>query len=178
MGLLGKLRKYRLASILLSLAIISGAALGYISWKPQALEVLKRSDIEEYNRAIDFQGRGLIELAQNSFKKVAFSTKDRHLKSLAFYQLGTILGETALYQKEFSLSDRIAMLVKAVSYLKESVKADPSNEKAKYNYEYLKSLLGLVEQMAAKGDNGQEGKEGDEPSINTGYGKGDSKKGY
>ncbi len=55
-------------------------------------------------------------------------TEDKKLKSIAYQQLGML-----------NSSDQ--QLSKALQYFKESIKADPTNEAARYNYELVKKKL-------------------------------------
>lgn len=70
---------------------------------------------------------GKKDLAQAQYQKLALS-KDQELKSVAYQQLG-------------ALSNDPKTLEKALSYFKESIKSDPSNQDARYNYELVKKKL-------------------------------------
>jgi tetratricopeptide (TPR) repeat protein len=83
------------------------------------------------------------DLAQSQYQKLVLS-EDQALKSLAYQQLGAI-------------SNDPKMLQKALSYFKESVKSDPTNEDARYNYELVKKKL--KEQENQNQDQDQEGDE-------------------
>lgn len=67
------------------------------------------------------------DLAQAQYQKLALS-KEEGLKSIAYQQLG-------------ALSNDPKTLEKALSYFKESIKSDPSNQDARYNYELVKKKL-------------------------------------
>lgn len=67
------------------------------------------------------------DLAQSQYQKITGS-KDQTLKSMAYQQLG-------------ALSNDPKTLQKAMSYFKESIKADPTNQDARYNYELVKKKL-------------------------------------
>lgn len=67
------------------------------------------------------------ELAQSQYQKLVLSD-DPALKSIAYQQLG-------------ALSNDPKMLEKALSYFKESIKSDPTNQDARYNYELVKKKL-------------------------------------
>lgn len=70
---------------------------------------------------------GKQELAQAQYQKLVFSDNEA-LKSVAYQQLG-------------ALSKDPKTLEKALSYFKESIKSDPSNQDARYNYELVKKKL-------------------------------------
>lgn len=67
------------------------------------------------------------EMAQAQYQKLVLSD-DPALKSIAYQQLG-------------ALSNDPKTLEKALSYFKESIKSDPSNQDARYNYELVKKKL-------------------------------------
>ncbi|PIB34396.1 hypothetical protein BFP72_02635 [Reichenbachiella sp. 5M10] len=67
------------------------------------------------------------ENAQNQYLKLILS-KDKHLKSVAYQQLGI-------------LSNDPKTLEKALNFFKSSLKADPTNDDSRYNYELLKKKL-------------------------------------
>ena len=67
------------------------------------------------------------DLAQSQYQKLVLS-KNEELKSVAYQQLG-------------ALSNDPKTLQKAMSYFKESIKSDPSNMDARYNYELVKKKL-------------------------------------
>ncbi|WP_162555825.1 tetratricopeptide repeat protein [Reichenbachiella versicolor] len=67
------------------------------------------------------------EGALKNYQKLVLS-KDDKIKSLAYQQLG-------------NLSSNPKDLSKALSYFKESIKSDPFNEAARYNYEMVKKKL-------------------------------------
>ncbi len=75
--------------------------------------------------------------------------KDESLKSLAYQQLG-------------ALTDDPKELENALSYFKESIKSDPSNDDARYNYELLKKKMKEQQQNENNGDD-KDGKK-QEPS--------------
>lgn len=67
------------------------------------------------------------DLAQAQYQKLALS-KNEELKSVAYQQLG-------------AMSTDPKTLEKAMSYFKESIKSNPSNMDARYNYELVKKKL-------------------------------------
>lgn len=67
------------------------------------------------------------DLAQAQYQKLVLS-KNEALKSVAYQQLG-------------AMSNDPKTLEKAMSYFKESIKSDPSNTDARYNYELVKKRL-------------------------------------
>lgn len=74
-----------------------------------------------------FYKTGDKEAAQSRYQKLALS-KNQKLKSIAYQQLG-------------ALSNDPQTLQNALSYFKASIKADPTNENARYNYELVKKKL-------------------------------------
>ncbi|MFY0624943.1 MAG: hypothetical protein JXR07_01530 [Reichenbachiella sp.] len=80
---------------------------------------------------------GNVEEAQRQYQKLVLS-KDKKMKSLAYQQLGAV-------------SNDPKTLEKAMSYFKESIKNDPTNDDARYNYELVKKKLN--EQDQNKEDN-------------------------
>lgn len=79
------------------------------------------------NLANSYYQTGKPELAQNQYAKLTLS-ENQELKSAAYQQLG-------------ALSKDPKTLEKALSYFKESIKSDPSNEDSRYNYELVKKKL-------------------------------------
>lgn len=67
------------------------------------------------------------DLAQSQYQKLVLSNNEQ-LKSVAYQQLG-------------ALSNDPKTLEKAMSYFKESIKSDPTNQDARYNYELVKKKL-------------------------------------
>lgn len=65
--------------------------------------------------------------AQQNYSRM-ISSDNRQVKSLAYQQLGVINSDKKQYKE-------------ALGLFKESLKADPSNEESRYNYELVKKLL-------------------------------------
>lgn len=65
--------------------------------------------------------------AINAYSKLMLS-KDNHIKSVAYQQMGVIKANGKKYEE-------------ALKFFKESLKAEPNNEEARYNYELTKKLL-------------------------------------
>ncbi|MEO9964270.1 MAG: hypothetical protein ABJF11_00685 [Reichenbachiella sp.] len=86
------------------------------------------------------------DLAQAQYQKLVLS-KDESLKSIAYQQLG-------------ALSNDPKTLQKALSYFKESIKSDPGNQDARYNYELVKKKL--KEQQDQNQDNQDQNKDQDQ----------------
>ena len=79
------------------------------------------------NLAHAYLQKGEPENAQKHYQKLVLS-KDKKLKSIAYQQLG-------------NLSSDPKTLERALSFFKESIKSDPTNEDARYNYEVVKKKL-------------------------------------
>lgn len=92
------------------------------------------------------------DAAINNYQKLQYS-KDESLKSLAYQQLGI-------------LSNNPNTLEKSLAYFKESIKSDPTNEDAKYNYELLKKKL--KEQQQNKGEDQEDKNENQEKENKNG----------
>lgn len=88
------------------------------------------------------------DLAQSQYQKLVLSN-DPELKSIAYQQLGV-------------LSNDPKMLEKALSYFKESIKSDPSNQDARYNFELVKKKLKDQQQQNQDQQQDQENKEDQE----------------
>lgn len=65
--------------------------------------------------------------------QAAASTNDRSIKSIAYQQLGV-------------MADKPETLKESLQYLKSALKADPTNEEARYNYELVKKKLDKQQQ--------------------------------
>ena len=76
--------------------------------------------------------------AQRNYTNLANSS-DRSLKSVAYQQLGIINSHQKKYKE-------------ALSTFKESLKADPSNEDSRYDYELVKKLLADQQQQEQEGE--------------------------
>ena len=138
--------------LLLVLAGSMIAAGVYLKIRP---EWTLRGDIREYNRGVLACQQMLwgplvsseesllsvyphvIENAGGRFAKAAEESKDKKLRSLALYNLGSLTGRAAFFRQQLpgiDLGDAIAKLTDAIRY-------DPDNEDAKYNKELLERLL-------------------------------------
>lgn len=92
------------------------------------------------------------EEAQRQYQKLILS-KDKNIKSIAYQQLGT-------------LSNDPQTLEKALSFFKASLKSDPSNEDARYNYELIKKKMDQQkdQNQDKNNQNQDQDKEQEEPS--------------
>lgn len=90
------------------------------------------------------------DLAQAQYQKLVLS-KNEELKSVAYQQLG-------------AMSKDPKTLEKALSYFKESIKSDPKNQDARYNYELVKKKL--KEQQEQNKDQNQDEKQDNEDQEN------------
>ncbi len=70
--------------------------------------------------------------AQQNYTQL-INSEDKQIKSLAYQQMGVVNADQKKYKE-------------ALSFFKESLKADPTNEEARYNYELVKKLLKEQEQ--------------------------------
>lgn len=89
------------------------------------------------------------DAAISNYQKLQ-DAKDQSLKSLAYQQLGVI-------------SNDPKTLEKALSYFKQAIKSDPTNDDARYNYELLKKKLQNQNENQENNENGKDDKK-QEPS--------------
>lgn len=82
---------------------------------------------------------GKKDLAQAQYQKLTLSGNEA-IKSVAYQQLGAMANDPKTLEK-------------ALSYFKESIKSDPSNQDARYNYELVKKKL---KDQNEKQDQGQD----------------------
>ena len=85
--------------------------------------------------------------AQQNYSRLTTS-EDRNLKSVAYQQMGVIASDQKKYEE-------------ALAIFKESLKANPSNEEARYDYELVKKLLKQQQQEEQQNEE-QEEQEGGE----------------
>jgi len=78
----------------------------------------------------------VVEKAGVQFEK-AGSSGDKELKSLAFYNLGTMFGRLALGE------GRLNDMAEAITKLRQAIRDDPDNEDAKFNLELLERAVGV-----------------------------------
>ncbi len=164
-GAAALLRRAWLSLVLFIFAVASVAAGTYYSARPAWLD---RADIRDYNAGV-IGYYALATLAdapttgdspQAHFAAARAATQDQKLRSLAAYNLGTILGMDAarallnagnLKPTAGSMSaagdsgsnpdNAQAELGQAVAQLADAVRSDPTNEDAKFNLELLEKLL-------------------------------------
>ncbi len=80
--------------------------------------------------------------AQTTYNKI-LPSDNRKMKSLAYQQLGV-------------MADKPETLKDALEYFKESLKADPTNEAARYNYEIVKKKLEKQQQQQNQNQQNQD----------------------
>ncbi len=102
------------------------------------------------NLAHAYWQKGDAESAQKNYQKLILS-KDKKLKSIAYQQLGT-------------LSSDPQTLERALSFFKESIKNDPTNEDARYNYELVKKKLQNQQEQDQQNKDDQNQDKDQEPS--------------
>jgi hypothetical protein len=133
--------------------------------KERAVKALKEGNfdkvVEHYNYLLDslnyesseaelnrahayFQLKDTVN-AFDAYRKVSDASNPK-LKSRAMLQLGNL----SEMQKEYE---------NALSFFKESLKADPSNDKARYNYELLKKKMQEQEKQDKNQDQNQDNKD-------------------
>jgi len=83
--------------------------------------------------------------AINAYSKLMLS-KDNHIKSVAYQQMGVIRANSKKYEE-------------ALKLFKESLKANPNNEEARHNYELTKKLLEQQRQQQQQDKQNQQNKD-------------------
>jgi hypothetical protein len=141
--------------VLFLLAIVMIGSGVYFSFQP---EWAKRADIKLYNQGVstyllpseilpatdDRPEEYPIVRAAAYFQQAASESKDNRLKSLALYNLGTLMGGDAL--SSISGNTPWFGIADAITKLEQAVRTDPNNEDAKYNLELLEKLQEAVTQ--------------------------------
>lgn len=79
----------------------------------------------------------VVEKAGVHFEKAGLKSRDKKLKSLALYNLGTMFGRLALGE------GRLNDMAGAITKLRQAIRDDPNNEDAKFNLELLERALGV-----------------------------------
>jgi hypothetical protein len=145
-------KKAKLNIILFLLAAVLIGSGFYLS---SHSELIVRNDIRKFNEGVAdyhvppskepggpplFSTKALpsvypIERVRVHFEKACAETTDKRLKSMAFYNLGTMVGRLAFDERLLSVQ-RIEM-AEAISKLAEALRNDPNNEDAKFNKELL-----------------------------------------
>jgi len=99
------------------------------------------------NLAHSFFKKGERKNAEQQYLLLTHST-DKRMKATAFQQLGVLMGMRGKNQE-------------AIDYFIQSLKMDPFNEKARYNYEMIKKIqdLQLEEEHSQKADKNNKNKE-------------------
>lgn len=124
-----------------------------------------RTDIREYNLGVFYYQEKLwaplvsseemllsvyphvIEYSGGRFEKAGLESTDKKLKSLASYNLGTLLGRVAFFSQR--LPGIEYNMVGAITNLRQAIRNDPNNEDAKFNLELLERVLGEKEEGSA-----------------------------
>ena len=87
------------------------------------------------NNNSDSDGSNYADAAMSSYQKLT-NSKDKVLKSSAYNQIGVIN-----YQLGDAVQKSDKYLNESLSYFKQSLKSDPGNDNARYNYEIVKKKL-------------------------------------
>ncbi len=107
-----------------------------------------RTDIQDYNLGVSAYFEPPtpevkpVEKAAPYFEKAASESEDKRVKSLALYNLGTMIGKEAFEARGLTTTFRAGEIVTAVRDLAGAVRNDPHNEEAKFNLELLERMLG------------------------------------
>ncbi len=143
----------RQAWIDIALLLLAGVLIGSGVYLGSGPEWTVRAAIQAYNRGVsaylappgllpsseDRPAEYPIERAAAYFKKAGSESTDERLKSLAFYNLGTLIGREAYAFSIVSTPPRVEM-AEAILWLKQGVRNDPDNEDAKFNLELLERV--------------------------------------
>ena len=86
--------------------------------------------------------------AQQNYSRLTAS-EDRSLKSVAYQQMGVVASDQKKYEE-------------ALAIFKESLKANPNNEEARYNYELVKKLLKQQQEQEQQNQDQEDESEGEE----------------
>jgi len=137
------------------LFLLAGGVIGlgvYLRSKP---EWTLRTDIREYNRGVSAYQELLwaplvaseesllsvyphvVERAGERFENAGSESKDKKLRSLASYNLGTLIGRVAFFGQPVPG----VQVAEALAELAEAIRDDPHNEDAKFNLELLERVL-------------------------------------
>lgn len=151
--------------IFLSLAVIFLAAGFYFKGGP---EWTKKTYPDYYNQGVSAYLDGKFEEASALFNHVVVGSKDAGLKSLALYNLGTLVGGQ-VFDESLPAQSRFQIAQYAIAALKEAIALNPDNQKAKYNLEILRNKLPeLFEEMQEEA--GEKGEPQPEPGYSPGGG--------
>lgn len=154
--------KKKWIAVLLALAVIFAGSGIYLFTDPGWLH---ENYYSYYNRGVSSSLNNEAEKAVNDFAFVAGNSNDPWLKSLAFTQMGTILGKQA-FNQALPPEVRYQIAQYAVEIFKEAVISNPDNGEAKYNLELLLNQLASLSQQMK------------EPNQEPGYSHGSGNKGY
>jgi hypothetical protein len=152
----------RKAWVNIILFLLAGVMIGFGVYLSSQPEGTKRADIRWYNQGVSVYNEAIlipateespaefpienIRKAAAYFQQVASESTDNGLKTLALYNLGTLIGRDYLVFME----ERTPGLgvVEGISKLAEAVRIDPNNEDAKYNLELLEKMRNLYQESA------------------------------
>ena len=146
-------RKVWVNIILFLLAVVMIGSGAYFNSQP---EWITRAGIISYNKGVEAynappgvlpatEERPMeypIERGTAYFKEAAAKSTDNRLKSLALYNLGTLIGREGYAFRIVSMPPPVDM-AQGISNLAEAVRIDPNNEDAKYNLELLEKVAAL-----------------------------------
>lgn len=153
----------RKAWVSIVLFLLSGIIIGSGVYLRSQREWTLRTDIREYNRGVSAYQEKLwaplvsseeallsvyphvIEYAGGRFEKAGSESTDKKLKSLASYNLGTLIGRAAFFSQRLPGIE----MVEAIMNLRQAIRNDPDNEDAKFNLELLERVLEGKEEGAA-----------------------------
>jgi hypothetical protein len=145
----------------LGVFLFAGAIIGlgvYIKYKP---EWIIRTDIRDFNRGVSTYQELLwgplisdekmlvsvyphvIERAGAYFEKAGLEGTDLKVKSLCFYNTGTMIGRLAFFSEGLPGNRQWieSEITHAVTKLRQAIRYDPRNEDAKFNLELFERML-------------------------------------
>lgn len=154
-GLASGVSLVKKARVSIILFLLAGIIIGLGVYLRSQPEWTLRTEIREYNQGVSdyhippskesvgpplFSSKPLpsvypIERARAHFEKACSESTDKKFKSIAFYNLGTMVGRLAFDER--LLSTRRIEMAEAISKLAEAIRNDPNNKDAKFNKELL-----------------------------------------
>jgi hypothetical protein len=138
------------------LLVVSIALIGFGIYNSNNSVFSEREDVDVYNQAVISYRSGVelmpatderpsetsTERAVAYYKEAINESNDDDLKSIAYFNMGTIMGEDALSALMGNTS--IYGVNEAISNLSEAVRLDSENEAAKYNLEVLLEVKAIL----------------------------------
>lgn len=152
------------------LLVVAGLIIGFAGYLSHTQPGGMDKSYLNYNSGVEAQLKNDVEGALAWYGQVAAEAENPKVKSLAFYNIGTIWG-TLVFNENLTAESRLQIAQYAIENLREAVRNDPDNLEAKYNLEIL------VNKQIEISKEVQQGGEG-EPAPGPGYSPGKEGGGY